>query len=400
MFELKGLDLCVVFNVWCGVHLGLCDLEIPLENKERDLLFMSESIMRENVCGVCPDVMSRLCWVSVQPQHEQKTCEWYEYRRKVLTASSLSSVFGSRGKRRALLKEKCLPAQFKVLTSSACSHGVRYEAVVQKIYEKMTSTKISEYGCIRHKYIEHIGASPDGIVTEAADERMLGRMLEIKVLYSRALLGLPKYGYWVQVQTQLETCDLEYCDFFECVITRYEKDVFFSELVTGRHVYYGVLLEALDVYGKKSTYNSEHGQSAVELELWYEELTDKLLAEEQDITTINFWVLTKYSMMTIQRNRKWFDSVRSQIADFWGEIEYSRLQLKANPDYFEKEDEKQEDMRLEDLPGVGEVCFGSLGSSELCELGSVPPKSLPSRKKKKKESQGVTECPFDDESDE
>ena len=39
---------------------------------------------------------------------------------------------------------------------------------------------------------------------------------------NRDITGIPKEEYWVQMQVQLETCDLEYCDFFE---TRFKEYV-------------------------------------------------------------------------------------------------------------------------------------------------------------------------------
>ena len=40
-----------------------------------------------------------------------------------------------------------------------------------------------------------------------------GRMLEIKCPYSRVINGIVPDNYEVQMQIQLEVCDLEICDF-------------------------------------------------------------------------------------------------------------------------------------------------------------------------------------------
>ena len=94
---------------------------------------------------------------------------------------------------------------------------------------------VEEYGLIPHlpePRISYIGASPDGIASHYTLDNqfseMVGRMLEIKCPFSRniktegAIDGeiCPHY-YWCQVQQQLECCDLEYCDFWQCNLKEY-----------------------------------------------------------------------------------------------------------------------------------------------------------------------------------
>ena len=68
---------------------------------------------------------------------------------------------------------------------------------------------------------------------------LYGRMLEIKNPFSRVINGIPKDEYWIQMQMQLEVCDLDCCDFLETKFTEYESreafdaDGDFTESVTG-----------------------------------------------------------------------------------------------------------------------------------------------------------------------
>ena len=87
--------------------------------------------------------------------------------------------------------------------------GVKYEEVAVMIYEQRNSMKVFEYGCIPHPVYDFIGASPDGITDS-------GIMLEIKCPSSRKITGVIPSYYWCQVQTQLEVCELDRCDFLEC----------------------------------------------------------------------------------------------------------------------------------------------------------------------------------------
>ena len=49
-------------------------------------------------------------------------------------------------------------------------------------------------------------------------------MLEIKNPTSREITGIPKEDYWIQMQLQMETCNLNECDFLETVFKEYETE--------------------------------------------------------------------------------------------------------------------------------------------------------------------------------
>ena len=73
-------------------------------------------------------------------------------------------------------------------------------------------------GLIIHNQYKHIGASPDGISD-------LGIMLEIKCPFKRKIDGAIPEQYWMQIQGQLEVCDLEECDYLECKLWEYRKNI-------------------------------------------------------------------------------------------------------------------------------------------------------------------------------
>ena len=70
---------------------------------------------------------------------------------------------------------------------------------------------------------------------------LVGRMLEIKCPVSRKInttgsvrgVICPVY-YWDQVQIQLETCDLDECDFWQCKIIEYENREAFIKDTDGK----------------------------------------------------------------------------------------------------------------------------------------------------------------------
>ena len=154
-------------------------------------------------------------------------------------------------------------------TNKAIKHGIKYEEIVTMIYSYRNNLEVFEYGCIPHPTIKHFGASPDGIVdSNSKNTDMIGRMLEIKCPTGRPITGFCPEYYWAQVQGQLDVCDLDYCDFVECLIEEYKDvDAYFRD--EGINDFYnndgmekGVIVDAFDLkLGKEVFYYCELGKS-------------------------------------------------------------------------------------------------------------------------------------------
>jgi putative phage-type endonuclease len=280
-------------------------------------------------------IKKQLEWLKNQPHYPQKSDEWFKFRNGGITASAAYKVLsGLPSDYDYLLKEKVIASQeFKQLTGKACSHGILYEEVAQYIYQRKFKVKIEEYGCIRHKSYSHILSSPDGIVNNVEDDgdrKMLGRMLEIKCPYSRVLNGLPLYSYFVQCQLQLEVCDLEYCDFYECVFKEYTEIDFMSIFEKTPPLYYGVVIQYIDESvdksggGKKETkyfYPLEDDDVKSFQTRIQTEIDLILLDYSNNVIKYSYWVLEQNNIVTIKRDRAWFESVRGKIKDFWDTVE-------------------------------------------------------------------------------
>ena len=162
-----------------------------------------------------------------KPQHEQRTPEWYEFRSNVLTASNAWKAFGSDAAQNQLIYEKCMPIDIDkyntVNIQSPLHWGQKYEPVSILLYESQYNTRIKDYGCLPHDKYSFLAASPDGI-NESHDSPRYGRMLEIKNVVNREITGIPKLEYWIQMQLQMETCDLNECDFLETRFHEYEDE--------------------------------------------------------------------------------------------------------------------------------------------------------------------------------
>ena len=267
------------------------------------------------------------------PQPEQRTPEWYEFRKDRLTASDLGTIIGVNPYEQAnyvVQKKAGLERPFK--TNRAIKWGVKYEEVITKIYEHKNDVKVFEYGCIPHPIIKHFGASPDGIVdSDSQNKNYIGRMLEIKCPSSRDITGfIPEY-YHAQVQGQLEVCDLEFCDFVECKIEEYKCSEEYHK--DGNLIYQsngfekGVVIDTYDkTLEKEVFYYANLGLSKEEIDIWEDKILDKVLENDNlEYLKTSYWKVTEYNELLIKRDKKWFDEVCiPKINEFWDKVLYYR----------------------------------------------------------------------------
>lgn len=171
----------------------------------------------------------------------QKSQEWLNLRKSVVSASDGGCTLGDNDyePQHKLLYKKVIEPPFE--PNENCYHGNKYEEIATMTYSYRMNVEVREFGLIKHPKCEFLGASPDGIITPyKCDGRHLtkfvGRMLEIKCPTSREIKTTgeikgnicPIY-YWDQVQLQLECCDLDECDFWQCKITEYDTRQEFIE---------------------------------------------------------------------------------------------------------------------------------------------------------------------------
>jgi putative phage-type endonuclease len=297
-----------------------------------------------------PDIARKVSRIRSIPQPEQRTAEWYEFRHDLITASNLYKVFGTEAVRNSLIYEKCLPLKDDadctggyVNTASPMHWGQKYEPVSVALYEYLYKAKVEDFGCIRHPEVPCIGASPDGIVTDPGSH-LYGRMLEIKNIVNREMDGIPSKAYWVQMQMQMETCDLDTCDFLETRFKEYEgEDAFYAD---SEREYRGVILyfvERVSIGG--SLQSNENGYPLAQqysgvpkyvympfsvglnkecVDAWIEETRTKMRRSWSMYSTL-YWYLDEYSCVLVERNMQWFAAARGLIEETWATVLNERV---------------------------------------------------------------------------
>ena len=270
-------------------------------------------------------------------QPEQRSKEWYEQRNNMITASNIYKLLGSEAQYNSLIYEKCKLAVVSansgnyINTESPLHWGVKYEPVTKMIYEKMYSVEIDEFGCIPHANHPFIGASPDGIITDVRHPRY-GHMVEIKNIVNRDIDGIPKEEYWVQMQIQMENCDLDYCDFVETRIKEYESE---DDAMNDNREYKGIVLHFIrkmlvanseEVYDGSPVYvymplDVEFSKDAVDA--WISSKREENRQEVVLFRTI-YWYLDEISCVLVERNRPWFNVALPVFSKAWETIQFER----------------------------------------------------------------------------
>ena len=301
-----------------------------------------------------------------KPQPVQRTEEWYKFRHNLITASNAFKAFENQKVKNQLIYEKCQPLNSRLFidkdkdndkeknnASDNVSHSVcdtdnnedcntkiikmvnvngplhwgqKYEPLSVLLYESLYNTTIEDFGCIQHDTYEFIGASPDGINVDPNSPRY-GRMLEIKNIVNRKIDGIPKKEYWVQMQLQMEVCDLDECDFLETKFVEYESyDEYVDDKSDKKR---GIIMYFHTNEGKPfykymplnlDSINDDYNN-------WFDETLNLYQSSPYNYVWIKncYWRLDELSCVLVQRNSKWFNDNIKELQDIWNIILKERV---------------------------------------------------------------------------
>lgn len=331
-----------------------------------------------------------------QPQPAQKSKEWYEMRDKFITASAGADALGKSkyNTRLDLLKAKLgLGPPFK--EGYHVHHGKKLETIATKLYEHINNVKVGEFGLLPHMSEPHVpflSASPDGICTcvtlDGKFSNLVGRMLEIKCVTTRVInthgpetmyieskgqadKGIVPYVYWVQMQLQLECCNLNECDFWQCKIKNYWSKRTLLEAMEETYTRHtieqnitrpihpdlecGTLIQLLPCDTSNIPEDEKHEWYSkyiypprLDLDLekkieWANYMKENWkteypqYAENYYFDKILYYHLEQSHCYLVKRDRKWFQDNLNEFADFWKEVEY----YKAHPELLDELKERK-----------------------------------------------------------
>jgi putative phage-type endonuclease len=277
---------------------------------------------------------------------EQRSPEWFAMRDKCATASDGGCIIG----------ENHYEPQFKFLIKKVqrppfesnifCHHGTKYENIATMIYEYRMNVQVEEFGLVCHPKYSFLAASPDGIVGKYKLDgktltKHIGTMLEIKCPFRRKIkhtgeikgVICPIY-YWVQVQLQLECCDLKECAFWQCDIQEYTNrneficDTDINEPFRSKQTQFekGCVIQMLPMdktddiknekyldilYGSsKYLYPLHIEMSPMDCDIWVAETManfNTLCPKGYRFDKIIYWKLVNSNCSIIPRDKNWFN---------------------------------------------------------------------------------------------
>jgi len=364
-------DIKEIFYVQMEEQIDDLDIGDDIEDDMNELLedafnifittFHPERSVEDNTINIKEnnqnEIECKIQGLRETPQPIQRTPEWYQFRWNLITASNAWKAFETQSAINQLIYEKCQPLktfdengengeeeQTKMVNTNSPMHwGQKFEPLSVMIYEDMYNSKVEDFGCIKHPTYNFLGASPDGIIIKSSSGRY-GRMLEIKNPVSREITGVPKKEYWVQMQLQMEVCDLDECDFLETKFVEYpDYDSYRDDSAIANDLN-GVEFKSY----VKSVNNSNKGTIiyfhtkerkpfylyqplnlylADDIANWEEENIEKYESEPFNYSFLKFiyWKLDKLSCVLVLRNKDWFKNNIGQLEKVWKTIEAERV---------------------------------------------------------------------------
>ena len=362
-------DIKDIFYIQMEDHIDDLDIGDDIEDDMNDLLedafnifittFHPERSLEDNIINIKENNQNEINEIEYKiqrlretPQPVQRTTEWYQFRWNLITASNAWKAFESQSAINQLIYEKCQPLksfeengdEVKMVNTNSPMHwGQKYEPLSVMIYEHMYNSKVEDFGCIKHPTYNFLGASPDGIIIESLTGRY-GRMLEIKNPVSREITGVPKKEYWVQMQLQMEVCDLDDCDFLETKFVEYpDYDSYREDSAIALDLngceFKSYVTSASDSYkGSIIYFHTKEGSPfyvyqplnlylAEDISKWEEENIEKYESEPFNYSFLKFiyWKLDKLSCVLVLRNKDWFKNNIGQLEKVWKTIEAERV---------------------------------------------------------------------------
>jgi len=286
-----------------------------------------------------------------RPQMIQRTEEWFLARKTRITASEVGSILGVnpyKSRNKYWIEKKCqlmnIPIERKGTFTT--EHGVKYEPVIQQMIREKYKTiyvddngkpkdPLYEFGLIPHPTISFLGASPDGILFN-------GKMVEIKCVVSRDIIDNEVVPYYyAQVQTQLECCGLDECEFTECKIIEYKSMRDFILDSSSQNNLWNSVLDKRKGIVIQDTNNNY---------IYIDEMTidkDELPKNEYELNNylkkyntknIYYWYCNYFSVKNITKNVEYINHMIDICGKFWNTL----IRDNNLPKQYKTEDEIKE----------------------------------------------------------
>jgi putative phage-type endonuclease len=226
---------------------------------------------------------------------QQRSLGWEQKRAGMLTATDIPTILGVNPYQTSdelILRKLGKSPKFEGNIFTQWGNAFEDVAMFQ-VYKKLfdVSSEIIQVGLVDHTDIPFLGASPDFILPQ-------GKIVEIKCPFKRRVSGVVPEHYYPQVQLQLEVCNLDIADFFEC---EFHKQT------------------TVDIPG----YEFINGNT-FQTEFHTEPITGIVIMNNEPMA----WYLERCSVVSVHRDHEWFNKHLPIIKQFFDTF----LDYKKNPE--------------------------------------------------------------------
>jgi hypothetical protein len=205
----------------------------------------------------------------VYPDMEQRSDEWYEARRGIVTASAVGALLTptlkvasndtSRSLTRLLVSERITGRVIPTFTSDAMMRGILDEPLARDLYSE-TYAPVTESGFMVRELAPgvRLGYSPDGLVGD--DGLIEIKSAEPKIHLNRILGAHVDHAHMAQMQAGLLVSGRDWCDY----VSYCGGMPMYKRRVTADPAWAKALNEAVEVFESNVYYMLEAYERAVE----------------------------------------------------------------------------------------------------------------------------------------
>lgn len=298
---------------------------------------------------------------------EQGTEDWLRARRQFFTATDVEKILGTTAARNSVMFSKCEsdvgPGFAGGFLGGARGHGTKYEPLSARLYELAFGVSVVPLNYVVHPTVKYLAASPDGLVMPGpvdgrGDAFRVGRLVEFKNPTSGnrgELDAEPKRAWWIQMQTQMEVCDVEEVDFVATVFKEVSMDALLDKDLGGRAPARGAVVHIgraslvvvkLDENGLGPV--SDGAESLPDSMYRYQDpiLFDETMGPDQirecirsfvlsvleefepkgfQHVSTTYWYLEDMCCNLVPRNRAWFATVLPSLNETRAQVEKERV---------------------------------------------------------------------------
>ena len=298
--------------------------------KYKDSMNIDKKAIKNRICEI-NNYRKVLKELVKQPIIKQRTKEWFDARENRLTASDLHDAIQEKKVSDMIAKKKAKLTKDNTYYNSIkpLKWGTMFEPMASRIYSEVNgNVNIYEFGLVCDKQNEHFGASPDGI-------NELGIMIEIKCPYSRKIVdGYIPEKYLMQIQGQLAVCNLNECDYIECMFIALEESEYMEEFANNKdvNVKQGIIAEYISgsgeytyLYSDGSDINKTANDNIKDIRNKIDTFNENPDNKNYKLEKLTYWKLEKINTQRVLFNKSEWGAISDKIHTFWEKVERFKL---------------------------------------------------------------------------